>query len=484
MTELPRHDGPFGTLIRRHRLFLIVLGIAVSLRVLAEVAYWPALFYADSWQYVKLAYSKPIVAFGIDRPSGYPVAIHVLSLFGRDLGAITIVQHLAGLAIGVIAYALLARLGLRRWIAALAAAVILLDAYALALEQHIMAETNFALALVLCAFLAVLYHDRPWAMAASGFFLACAVTLRVAALFAIPAFVLFVLLKSRRPPVLAAALAALVLPLVLYASLHAAHGRGFGFTETGSWVIYGRVASIADCRGADIPAETRGLCQDATARSQGLSPSWYVWSPSSPARHLFGWDSSPRVSGLLRTFAFAIVRQHTSSYLKLVATDFGRFFEPGGGGIDTPLRFPETRSFAWESTQPLKGLRDEYLPHYRRKVRDPAGFLLLYQRVFHTARWLMGAFALAILLATVVRFFGRPDKSARAAYLLLGGMAIGMLLGTVATVELNVRFLVAVVPLLVCGGVLALRDLGAAVSEKWSLAGHRLVLRFGGGPES
>jgi hypothetical protein len=42
---------------------------------------------------------------------------------------------------------------------------------------------------------------------------------------------------------------------------------------------------------------------------------------------------------------------------------------------------------------------------------------------------------------------------------LLGGMALGMLLGTVATVELNVRFLVPTIPLLVCAGVLALLDL-------------------------
>src|SRR5215207_9666610 len=88
------------TFARRHWLFLAVLGVALLLRILAEVAYWPTLFYADSWQHVQLAYSKVFVAFGPDRPSGYPLLLHALSIFGRHLGLVTILHHLhlAGLA--------------------------------------------------------------------------------------------------------------------------------------------------------------------------------------------------------------------------------------------------------------------------------------------------------------------------------------------------------------------------------------------------
>jgi hypothetical protein len=174
----------------------------------------------------------------------------------------------------------------------------------------------------------------------------------------------------------------------------------------------------------------------------------------------------------LGDFALAIVRAHPSRYVEVVAADFARVFEPGGGGVDTPLRFPQKGSFTWESVQPLKTWHDTYFPEYRRTIREPSGFLMAYQRVFHSARWLMGAFVLAIALAAVVRFFGRPRRSARATYLLFGGMAVGIILGSVATVDLNVRFLVPVIPLLACGGVLALRDLAEAASTRWHWIGR------------
>jgi hypothetical protein len=272
-----------------------------------------------------------------------------------------------------------------------------------------------------------------------------------------------------------AALAGLALPLLAYASLHAADGRGFGFTETiGGWALYGRVASIADCRGAGIPAETRPLCQTAEQRAKGHPPSWYVFSRSSPAHREFGFDPSPRVSGLLGDFAFAIVRAHPARYVELVAADFARIFEPGASGVDTPLRFPQKSSFTWESVQPLKTWRDTYFPDYRRKIREPSGLLLAYQKVFHTARWLLGALVLAIVLAAVVSLFGRPRRSARAIYLLFGGMGVGIVLGSVAIVEMNVRFLVPAVPVLICGGILAFRDLAENASTRWRRHGRRL----------
>ncbi|MBA3716816.1 MAG: hypothetical protein H0W87_01125 [Actinobacteria bacterium] len=455
-------------LARAHKLLLLVVAAAAVLRVLVEIAYWPALTFSDSWQYIQLAYANPVVGFGVDRPSGYPLLIHILSIPGRSLATITIVQHLVGLATGITAYALLVRLGIRTWIAAVAAAVILLDSYLVALEQHVMSETFFAFALLVCAALAILYRQSPLLMAASGFLLAAAVTMRVSALFAIPAFVLFLLLKARPLRVLSAAVAGLALPLVAYASLHAVEGHGFGFTEQiGGWALYGRIASIADCRGAAIPRETRPLCQSAAARASGFTPSSYVFSPKSPARREFGTDPPNRAAGLLRDFAIAIIRKHPFQYLDLVASDFGRIFEPGGGGLDPPLLFPRKGSFAWETVIPEKLQRDAYFPGYRRTIREPSGFLLAYQRVFHTPRWLMGIFGLAVILAAVVRFFGRPERSARAAYLLLGGMGLSIVLGAVATVELNLRFLAPAVPLLVCGGVLALRDLAAAASARW-----------------
>jgi 4-amino-4-deoxy-L-arabinose transferase-like glycosyltransferase len=155
---------------------------------------------------------------------------------------------LAGIAIGVTAYAFLRRLGIREWLAVVVAAVILLDSYAIALEQHIMTETFFALAILLSAAIAALYSRRPALMAASGVLLAGAVSMRVAGLFAVPAFVLFVLVKARPTRAAVAALAASFSPLLAYASLHAADGRGLGFTENSCAVGVLALRDLAEAR--------------------------------------------------------------------------------------------------------------------------------------------------------------------------------------------------------------------------------------------
>ena len=143
------------SLLRAHWPLLVVLAIAATVRVAVAIAYHPAIFFGDSWAYLDLAYGGNPVGFAPDRPSGYPMLIDLLSIFGRSLGAITTAQHLAGLLTGVLVYALLLRLRVPRWLATAGAAVVLLDAYAIALEQQILAEAFFTLALAASFFLVV-----------------------------------------------------------------------------------------------------------------------------------------------------------------------------------------------------------------------------------------------------------------------------------------------------------------------------------------
>src|SRR5207237_768142 len=97
--------------------FAVVLGVGALLRVACEIAYRPALFYSDSWGYLSMAHGHSLVTFAPLRPSGYPVALKVLAAAGNGLLATTLVQHLAGLATGLLAYATLWHLGVRRWLA-------------------------------------------------------------------------------------------------------------------------------------------------------------------------------------------------------------------------------------------------------------------------------------------------------------------------------------------------------------------------------
>ena len=206
-------------LLRRHWPLAAVLLIASVVRIGVAIAYWPAVFFGDSWAYLNLAYEG---GFAPDRPSGYPQVLHLLSVFGRDLGTITIAQHLAGLFTGVLVYALMLRLRLPRWLATIGAALVLLDAYAIALEQQILAEAFFTLALIASFFLVVGRDRGPVSLAAGGLLLALAATMRTAALFAVPVWLVYVLWSQRALRLAAPAVAALVIPLLAYSAWHSA----------------------------------------------------------------------------------------------------------------------------------------------------------------------------------------------------------------------------------------------------------------------
>src|SRR3984957_11137891 len=85
-------------LARRHWLFAIVFGAGLSLRILTQVAYSPALVYIDSYRYLTGDSSLD--------PVGYLVPLWPLQHAG-GLAAVAAAQHLLGLAMALALYALL-----------------------------------------------------------------------------------------------------------------------------------------------------------------------------------------------------------------------------------------------------------------------------------------------------------------------------------------------------------------------------------------
>ncbi|MGH3669768.1 MAG: hypothetical protein ACRDSH_03920 [Pseudonocardiaceae bacterium] len=130
--------------LRLHWMLLVLLGLGAALRLLAVVAYQPALLYIDSFSYLdNVSYLRPD---GV-RPIGYDLILNVL-LFLGGLRGVAIAQHLLGLGMAVLIYQLLVRHGARRWLAALAAAPVLLDAYQVQIEQNIMPDVWFQALLI------------------------------------------------------------------------------------------------------------------------------------------------------------------------------------------------------------------------------------------------------------------------------------------------------------------------------------------------
>lgn len=96
------------SLARAHPVLVAMLAGGGTIRVLAMVAYSPALFFSDSWGYLATAFAGHPIALSYLRPNGYPVLIGLLTLPGRNVTRLIAFQHVSGLATGTLVYALLA----------------------------------------------------------------------------------------------------------------------------------------------------------------------------------------------------------------------------------------------------------------------------------------------------------------------------------------------------------------------------------------
>jgi len=275
-------------------------------------------------------------------------------------------------------------------------------------------------------------------------------------------------------------------PLLLYGTWHAVQtGGSFGLDQTQGWFLYGRVAQIADCRGAAVPLPTRPLCDIPPDWRRAYPPGTWIWGVGAPAVWLFsgtpdahaeepgGGAIIARNNALLEHFALAIIRAHPAAYLDAVASDFLRFFDPTIAPESDPdgatVTFPSAPLTGWL----WPGPRDTYQPGYVPRVRWPAPLLTLYQTVFHAPRLLLGVLALAAVVALLVPLLSRRriGLDRRPEMFLLAGSGIVMLLGSAIFVGFVVRYLIPSVPLVVTGGAVAVNELVRARPVRaWSRA--------------
>ena len=463
-----------GRLLRRHWLFALVLAAAAVLRAAMERAFGPAFMYlGDSLDYINVAYGHH---FDEGHPLGYPAILFFLGLPGRSLWTISILQHLAGLATGVLVYALLLRLRVHPIVAAAASALVLLNSWTIVLEQHVMAEAFFTLALFAAVALVVIRQDAT-ATAFSGLLLAAATLMRVAGLFAIPVWLVYIAWKGRAPRAIATAGAAVLIPLVGYLSVHAAVGRGFAFTEWDGWLLYGRVAEIAHCRVMDVPKGTRPLCESpklrAHRRFEQWTPSAYVFRAKSPAHRLYGDAVTAGPNAQLKRFAIAAIRARPLAYLHIVGRDFTYYFRPAywRRGFDPGIVLYEQdrrrHYLDWSS------ILRTYFPGYTIAKAWPMHAVVKVSWRTRPPRPLLAALTLSALVSMLLAVAGRGrfslPRQAESTFFVL--LALTILLVSTAVVELNLRFLVPVLPLIACAGALSVTDLGALVLAAWR--GHR-----------
>ena len=387
---------------RPHWPFAIALAAGLALRILAQIAYHPALIYIDSIKYLYNSYP------GAD-PVGYKVPLGGILAVG-GLGTVTAVQHLAGLAIAVTLYVVLLRRGAGRWLAVLAALPVLLDAYEIQIEQTIMPDVWFEVLIV--AALAVLLaqsvgpagaavvpagQDRPARtgrrlgrglipVLAAGLLLGASATVRqVGEILLLPALLYLVVVWGGLRTVLTrvtAVTAAFAIPVVGYmAGSYLVSGHFWLASSTPSVSSYGRMATAADCATLRIPRIERPLCPDARQRGYGID--WLDHDAASPLKSYNPPGGANRYA-LVSSFDRQVLRQQPGRVLAAIGADGMKLFAltktSGQGG--TPISRWQFQTFwpsygTWVMLGPQQrivlGLRlSAGSPAITRQVLDPS----------------------------------------------------------------------------------------------------------------
>lgn len=320
--------------LRQHWLASALLTAGLVLRVLAQFAYRPALFYIDTTRYLLN------VAPGMD-PVGYEGPLRAILLVA-NFDAVAAVQHVLALAMALVIYLLLRRRGAARWLAALAIAPVLLDAYQLQTEQTIMPGTLFE-AVIVAGLAILLWQPKiSWRRAvAAGVVLGTSATVaQVGEVLILPA-VIFLLAAGggwRQAVGKAGALcAAFALPILAYSAGSYILTGGFFLSHTGVTSFYGRMGSAVDCATIRLPAAERGMCP--TRAQQARGPDWLEYGQHSPVAPYYHGLPRAEVNRLLSDFNRRVLTQQPARVLDAYARDVLKTFaltrttSPG----DTPI---------------------------------------------------------------------------------------------------------------------------------------------------
>ena len=385
--------GP-RALWRDHRLLVILVALGLVPRVLASLAFRPALLTADSFLYMQEAAAGSL---GQIRPSGYSYFLDVLQPLPHALPAVTTAQHLMGIAIAVIVYGLLRYWGLPAWGACLAAAPTLFDTREIALESYILPDTLYTLTLLLAvAVLLTRRIPRLWQCALAGLLVAYVSLLRGNGLPLALIFAAFILIRRVGWRAFAAAAAAFAVPVLGYAlAFHGAYGQ-FNITDSDGIFLWSRTTSFANCAIIKPPPQLAPLCPDREklVAPSAPAPAWsvnallsaptpadYLWAPGVWWRH----DKHPGINSynnkLGLHFAIDAIEAQPLDYLRVTARDVMLIFLQN----DRPLT-KSTMSFTVTphiAKLPSYYARDEFKYAGSRGntylVQPFAYFLLLYQ---------------------------------------------------------------------------------------------------------
>lgn len=452
--------------VGRHRPFVAALAAGALVRAIAVLGFRPAMWFNDAFEYVGVA--RRFDPYPI-RPNGYSAMLRIMEPF-HSFALVTVAQHLMGLGIAVMLYALLRHWGLPGWLAALGALPQLLDANQVQLEHVVLSDTLFTILLVGGIVLLAWRPDPSWPItAAAGLLLAGATLTRVVGL-PVLAFGLLLLLVWRvgwRPVVAFGAAAAL--PLLGYAAwFQSVHGQ-FALSTSDGIFLYSRVAIFADCDKIDPPEDLAVMCEDSDPSTRGDVSSNYLWHRS-PLNDIPGTQQEPMLpverfsadrNGPAGEFARATILAQPIDYLRVGWNDLVRTFQWGREpfpNVTAYSQFPfgenlfpiPDRVFVPDLTARQDTTEYEHGAADTRRIEPFAEWMTQYQRVFAVR----GPFLLMLLVAggvgLVLALRRKPELVWPVA--LFWGVTMALVVIPPFTAQYDLRYVIPAVP---TGGVAA-----------------------------
>ena len=320
--------------LRRHWVLALLLVAGIALRALAQIGYEPALLFIDSKKYI-FGTTSNYNDWGSYDPIGYTLLVLRPVLMFADLAFVAVAQHLLGLAMAVALYVLMLRRGVSTWLAALAVAPVLLDAYQLNAEQTIMPDVPFE-ALLVAGIVLLLWQPRPTIafVILGGLALGTTAPMRqVGEALIVPALV-YVLAVTRgwRTRLLHGAVltCCFALPVVGYMAYSAVILHyGFELSNMGDAYLYGRAAHAADCATLKLPADERPLCPTA-AEAAAFGVDGLVNSPHAPRVQYMPVNVTLgqliNTMPMQRELAYSVIKQQPLRVIGDIAKDSVKIF--------------------------------------------------------------------------------------------------------------------------------------------------------------
>jgi hypothetical protein len=451
----PAASQQAGHLPRRpliwHWPVLVLLAGGLTLRVLAMVAFRPALFYIDTARYLSNQ------ALGMD-PLGYKAPLVAISAIG-GFGTVVAVQHLLGLGIAVMIYVLLLRRGAGRWVGALAIAPVLLDAYQVQIEQTLMPDVWFE-ALIVAGLAILLWQSAVgWRrVVTAGLVLGTSATVaQVGEALLLPAVIYVIALGGGWRTVLGKAGAlcgAFALPILAYCTGSYLVTGDFFLSHTGVTSLYGRTAAAADCATLRLPPAERGMCPSPAQQARGAD--WLEYF--GPVQRYYRTLPRAEVNNMVTDYSHRVLAQQPLRVAAAYGMDVAKLFAltRDGRRADTPIsRWQFQVSYPYYQHAEPRYVAAQ-IGGQPEVARPAARVLRAYQLDGgYTPGPLLAVFVLAGLTGSVLAL-RRRAAPAELACLLFFGSAVALLVVSDAF-EFSWRYQLPALVTLVPAGVLGLK---------------------------